>query len=383
MNKICGIYGFKYKEDDKWYIGQSIDIWRRYKDHKNQYRKNHGIIDILLHDKGFDSFEFYILEVCPSDKITYNEKKQWLNEKEKFYIEKYDSFQNGYNCNKGGSYDCGCSDETRKKISKSRIGKPSWNKGIPRTEELKEHLSKINSIPILQFSLGGKYINEFSSAKQASIHIKSTHIFGSHISQCCKHNIMSSLGYIWVYKSEYLERGYELINEKVKLKHKPVKINKIRKGFHVSNDVKEIVRKVKSIPIVQLTLSNEFIQEFSSAMEAGRNLKGAKPINIAGSICKCCKHKITKYRGFKWMYSYEYYNLENKTKHVSKFIIQLDLDGNYITEYPSAYFASKLFNDTSKGSCIRRVCQGKQQVAHGFKWMYKEDWEKINRKVEN
>lgn len=30
MNTVCGIYGLRYKTTNKWYVGQSIDIYDTY-----------------------------------------------------------------------------------------------------------------------------------------------------------------------------------------------------------------------------------------------------------------------------------------------------------------------------------------------------------------
>lgn len=61
-----------------------------------------------------------------------------LNEREIFYIEKFDSFRFGYNSTTGGDGPTEVSEETRQKISKARKGKPSPRKGTIHTEESKK-----------------------------------------------------------------------------------------------------------------------------------------------------------------------------------------------------------------------------------------------------
>lgn len=87
---------------------------------------------------GWDNFQH---EILLTD-LTFKE----ANEKEKFYIEYYDSFKNGYNATLGGDGAPGhkVSRKTRSKISKANKGNVAWNKNIPVSEEMKKHLSEIN-----------------------------------------------------------------------------------------------------------------------------------------------------------------------------------------------------------------------------------------------
>lgn len=56
----------------------------------------------------------------------------------------------------------------------------------------------------------------------------------------------------------------------------------------------------------------------------------------------------------------------------SKPVLQLDLDGNIIAEFPSATIADKTFSN-GKGHHIGSVCNGDRKTAYGFKWRYKEE----------
>lgn len=94
-----GIYKFTCKENNKVYIGQSLNIENRFKSHANNY--SNGNLDDYqtkfyraLRKHGFENFSFDILEIV--DDI------QLLNEREAYWIEQYDSFKNGYNSTPGG-----------------------------------------------------------------------------------------------------------------------------------------------------------------------------------------------------------------------------------------------------------------------------------------
>ena len=86
---ICGIYGIKNLINNKMYIGQAIDIYRRWKEHTTDLNKG---IHYNLHLQrswnlyGQDNFEFLILEICSEDE---------LNSKEMFYVEQFDAYKNG------------------------------------------------------------------------------------------------------------------------------------------------------------------------------------------------------------------------------------------------------------------------------------------------
>lgn len=58
-------------------------------------------------------------------------------------------------------------------------------------------------------------------------------------------------------------------------------------------------------------------------------------------------------------------------------VVQLDKNNNLIFEYDGIKEASKQtgFQEASIGRC----CRGKQKTASGFKWMYKEDYDKLTQ----
>lgn len=97
---MVGIYIIKNKINGKVYIGQSVDIGRRWTRHKMgctspTYHEYDYPLYRAFRKYGIDNFEFVVLEECSKD---------LLNEKEKYYIEKYDALHNGYNQTPGG--DC-------------------------------------------------------------------------------------------------------------------------------------------------------------------------------------------------------------------------------------------------------------------------------------
>lgn len=96
-----GIYKFTNKINNKVYIGKSQDLERRYSSHKRNHL-NPNTEDYntkfynALRKYGFENFVYEILE--QSDNFTDED----LNKKECYYINLYDSINNGYNIQAGG-----------------------------------------------------------------------------------------------------------------------------------------------------------------------------------------------------------------------------------------------------------------------------------------
>lgn len=92
---MIGIYKITKKENGKSYIGQSCDCDRRIKEHCSPNRYKLGLaIDIAIHKYGVNAFTYEIIEECSIDK---------LNERESYWIEYYNTLENGYNLSKGGN----------------------------------------------------------------------------------------------------------------------------------------------------------------------------------------------------------------------------------------------------------------------------------------
>lgn len=97
-SRTTGIYKITNNFNNKCYIGQSVNIERRFTDHKcRAFKEDDEGYNYPLYRAmrryGLENFTFEILEKC---------KKEELDEKEIYYIEKYNSFYNGYNQTLGG-----------------------------------------------------------------------------------------------------------------------------------------------------------------------------------------------------------------------------------------------------------------------------------------
>lgn len=88
-----GIYKITNARTGKSYIGQSVNIENRWNQHQNKLNSGTHHNNGLQRDwnRG-DKFHFQVLEYTP-----------YLDEREKFYINHFNTFHNGYNMTRGGS----------------------------------------------------------------------------------------------------------------------------------------------------------------------------------------------------------------------------------------------------------------------------------------
>ena len=119
---------------------------------------------------------------------------------------------------------------------------------------------------VVQLSLNNEFIKEWDSVNlvQDTLGIRN-------ISQCCKSERKYSSGFRWMYKEDY-DNNDILLNNIINYKNK----------F-----------------IIQLSLNNEFIQEYKNVYEA------EKTTSIL-HISDCCKGKRKTAGKFKWMYKEDY-----------------------------------------------------------------------------
>ena len=125
----------------KHYIGQSEDLENRIKEHKylmSKLKENNKKLNNDIAKYGIDNFEIHIVEFC---------KVEELDEKEKKYIELYNSIENGYNTRIGGYEGRKYKKDNNRIIRSINIDEEIWKK----IQELakKENRSASNFIEYL------------------------------------------------------------------------------------------------------------------------------------------------------------------------------------------------------------------------------------------
>jgi hypothetical protein len=96
VNKICGIYKITNLLTQQYYIGQSVDVAQRWKDHTKcglgiEAPATNKLYKAMQED-GVWNFSFELMEKC---------SREELNEKERLWIEMYQTDKFGYNSTKG------------------------------------------------------------------------------------------------------------------------------------------------------------------------------------------------------------------------------------------------------------------------------------------
>lgn len=124
------IYCFHCVSTGKKYIGKTINEKRRLLQHEYNWKysyKGKSKFYSAIKKYGIENFIYGIIEEC---------EKNELNKKEKYYINLYNTFENGLNMTYGGeSGGNKHSEETKKKMSKSRKGKKQTDNWIYKRNE--------------------------------------------------------------------------------------------------------------------------------------------------------------------------------------------------------------------------------------------------------
>lgn len=298
---FSGIYGV-YKltsPSGKIYIGQSYNIYKRLMAYKSARCKQQRHLYNAIIKYGFENFDIEIL----FRSNYYNGIIDSLNHAETYFINLYDSINNGYNI-RGGGGNNSISEETKLLMSKVALGrkftpehKSNLKKAFVGRKMTKEQIEKIsksnmgkkvaietiqkilnskNLMCIYKYSLNGKFIKKYESISQAAIEHG---IHRASIENCAKRNGTSS-GYVWKY--EYIGDVIEINSEWLNKKFKKNK----RNG--------SLCR-----PVLKFDLNGNFVAEFKSVKEAAESV-GLKRNSL--SLCLNGNSKISAKH--KWIYKY-------------------------------------------------------------------------------
>lgn len=225
--------------NDKVYIGlTSKTIEERFKEHANRAKNNSNTnrpLYIAIRKYGIDNFYICSLETVKT--------KKEASEKEIYWVDIYDSFNNGYNATRGG-LDGSC------------------------------HSKSVLKISIDNFSI----LREFESTHEAG---KSLGKANSQISKACSEDSTGKVyGYYWIYKDVY-EKLNITLEEYFKQKDK-----------HFKN------KNAKCRKIVQIDAkTNNVIKEYSSVTSA------AKDTGLSYKyIYRVCRGERKTYKNFIWKF---------------------------------------------------------------------------------
>lgn len=272
-DKLIGtIYCFINKINNKLYIGETVkpDFNERFNEHRS--RANAGIDNYFYRAvrkyswESFDKIIIFQTEVLDNTEENKKLLNDLINEKEIFYIKKYNTTNHefGYNLTNGGDGVVGYkhSNKTKQKLSESHSGEKHWHYG-----KLNVGSSRI----ILQFSIDGKLVQEWPSAAEIT---RQLGYKSSNISNCCNNKIYSVHDYIFVKKSDYTLTYIEDRKHLFKLNNKEV---------------------------LQYDFLGNFIKKFNSAKEASVELNCS-----SSSINKAASGKAAQAKTYIWIYKSDY-----------------------------------------------------------------------------
>ncbi|MEK6479599.1 NUMOD1 domain-containing DNA-binding protein [Catalinimonas sp. 4WD22] len=136
-------------------------------------------------------------------------------------------------------------------------------------------------------------------------------------------------------------------------------------GNHLTEEGKKKLQELFSKPVLCYDAkTGELIQEYISAREAARQLN-----LFSNQVTQVCKGKFAHTGGYIFRYKKKY--SKNKiapAKGRGKKILQYDLNGNLIKEWPNPYQVKKelKIHNTS----VLRCCKGEQKTSYGFIWKF-------------
>ena len=320
----CGIYMW-ISPSEKIYIGQSRNLEHRkseFESIKKIYTSKNSAIDLARQKyPDFSKWKYCVLEEC---------KEEVLNERERYYIEKYNSFHNGYNSNDGGNFD----NSAVVLAAKKRVKK------------------------ILQYDLDGNLLKIWDSVKDASKELNIEISSLSNAASCTGKKTCCGFQWSWVGEDKTYRQ-----------KIKPIKTAKQR------------IVEAKYKSVIEYDLNGNFIKEWSSIKEASQTLKISHT-----HISACCLGKRTTAGKFQWKYKGDEQRIIKNIgssdfrirKARSKPVLQYSLNGEFIKEWETLTSAEKEL----KISGISLCANGKILTAGESQWKFKEDGEEPPRKID-
>lgn len=319
---MTGIYAIHNIINNKYYIGQAGNIHNRWIQHKSRLKcQNHENkhLQASYNKYGKDAFQYFVIEECDVE---------FLDDKEMFYIQKYNSYKNGYNQDLGGS---GC-------------------KGYKHTEEeiLKMRMIQ-NPKAVLQIDMDLNIVGEWVSCSQAGkalgLSIRGIKAVAN------RANRQKTIGgYYWVYKEEYEN-------------------NTVDWDYYLN------INLCKPKRVSQYDLKMNLVKIWDSIYQA--YITDGYSCSEISAVCNHKKGKKT-YKGYVWRFTDEYTeddykkdcNTDFSKRPVvgAKTLYRYDLNLNLMCIYESLQDAVRKtgFSKSSIQACL----YGKVNQSHNSIWSY-------------
>lgn len=287
---MIGIYKITNKINQKCYIGQSVNIKHRWSQHKQNSKIRPEKLYLAIRKYGIENFSFEVIEEC---------KQEELDEKEKYYIILYNSYENGYNMNLGG--------QNTKKYYDEQI-RTLWDSGLSVSEialqvdldreTISRYLKDYKNYSVQESNRRGGKIAYQTMLKKDTIpdYMKPRQIF--------QYDIWGNKIGVWssvVEISKILNIDKGLIGKALKKEY--LQAGGYQWSLENKEKIKDISKNIKlKFGLIQKDLKGNILNHFNTIKDAAIFL-GKEP-KSATSISKCLlKHQETAY-GYKWEYDY-------------------------------------------------------------------------------
>lgn len=239
--------------------------------------------------------------------------------------------------------------ETSQKISISNTGKKRTkecvdeiilrNKARKGTEATILRMFKIRKVrPVWQYTIDGFFIKEFASTTEAAISV-----FGkpAEIHSAASNKRVSSKGFKWVHKTD----------------------------DPISMVIEVRGRKNEKRPVIQYSLSGEFVAEYPSIYNASIQMN----CSPTGIFSVCNGHTISQ-SGYMWRYKNGTKAIDNIPKLIlgktsKRAVVKYTMDMMFVNEYTTISEAAKSVNGCITD--IANVCKGKTKFSKKYIWRYK------------
>lgn len=308
---MTGIYKITNLVNGNSYVGQSVDIQKRWKREQedanniNSHSYNYPLMR-AFRKYGVNNFDFQVIEECSIED---------LNEKEKFWIDYYDTFFHGYNQTLGG-------DTSSREPKENIIGVIS---DLMNTDMFHKDIAvkwNISTEMVQGINTGRYWKHNAKYPLQQRKHIKQVYCCKS----CGKEITRGSSLCVECYK-EFVanthsnkpdaqtlfddlcgsQGNFTAIGKKYEVRDNTIRKWCVKYGIpshssdYKTNTVKEKVREFK-IPVLQIDKeTNEIINCFESIVDATKSLGLG---SSGGShISDVCKSKRKSAYGYKWKYA--------------------------------------------------------------------------------
>lgn len=190
IHNKCGVYIIKTNSHS--YVGSSINIYSRYKQHLNSLKKGTHYNEFLqrVYNSYKEEMTFTVIEFCEN------------------YIEREAYYINHYKCDINAERDP--VSRKKSKITKEKLSMANTNKRLGKDNHA--------SVKVYQYTLDGYYVNEYNSIREAASAVNGNE---QSIGDAANGNYKSSKGFQW------RREKFDKISSLSKRNRKPYSIKKI------------------------------------------------------------------------------------------------------------------------------------------------------------